>query len=81
MNQNDSTSPTGTPAAHWGATDPASQPDRDAVLSLPRMVLEARLRLGPDVTPEQVAEELRGRGVDTTVEAVRDVWDEGHQDG
>jgi hypothetical protein len=46
---------------------------------LPRLVLEVRMWLGPDATPEQVTDEVRIRGILTvTVEEVRQLWDEGH---
>ena len=46
---------------------------------LPRRVLEARVRLGPDATPEAVADDLRAHGLpDVTVDEVRQLWDEGH---
>ncbi|MBA4062687.1 MAG: hypothetical protein C0501_03075 [Isosphaera sp.] len=61
--------------SHWTHADPAGQPPRDQVISLKRMVTEARTRLGAGVTPEQVAAELRARGIDTTADAVRGVWD------
>ena len=57
--------------------DPATSPARGAA-GLPRLVLETRTRLGPTVTPEQVARELQAKGVRTTVEDVRAVWDEGN---
>jgi hypothetical protein len=47
------------------------------VKGLPRLVLEAHARLGPKATPEQVANELRCGGVETTVEEVRSLWPEG----
>ncbi|MBX9582999.1 MAG: hypothetical protein K2X87_22060 [Gemmataceae bacterium] len=68
----------GSPEAHWSNTDPTAQPPQPLVMGLPRLVLEARTRIGPDATPEQVAEELKAGGVDTDVESVRAVWDEGH---
>jgi hypothetical protein len=55
-----------------------AQPPRQAGAGLPRMVLETRTRLGPSVTPEQVTKELQSKGVQTTLEDVRSVWDEGH---
>ncbi len=45
---------------------------------LPRLVLEARARLGPDATPERVAEEVRAYVPRVTDEEVRQLWDEGH---
>jgi hypothetical protein len=49
------------------------------VPGLPRLVLEARMFLGPDATPEQVTDEVRAHGIPTaTVEEVRQLWDEGH---
>ncbi|MBX9626162.1 MAG: hypothetical protein K2X82_20355 [Gemmataceae bacterium] len=68
----------GDPEAHWTNPDPAAQPSGAMVMGLPRMVLESRTRMGPDATPEAVADELRAGGVETTAEAVRQVWDEGH---
>jgi hypothetical protein len=58
--------------------NPAAQPPRQPAVGLPRMVLETRTRLGPTVTPEQVTQELQSKGVQTTLEDVRSVWDEGH---
>ena len=63
---------------------PPARPTREAgsgdqVPSLPRLVLEARVRLGPDATPEQVADDVRAQGFpEVTVEDVRQLWDEGH---
>jgi hypothetical protein len=54
----------GNPGEHWGTTHPEDQPPRAAVTGLRRQVLEARLRLGPDATPDAVAAELRATGVD-----------------
>ena len=71
----------GSPEAHWSNTDPTAQPSGAMVMGLPRMVLEARTRMGPDATPEQVAEELKAGGLDTDLESVRAVWDEGHLNG
>ncbi|QJW95252.1 hypothetical protein [Frigoriglobus tundricola] len=46
---------------------------------LPRLVLEARARLGPEATLEQVTEEVRANGIPhASVEQVRQLWDEGH---
>jgi hypothetical protein len=59
---------------HWTHPDPEGQPSRDMVISLKRMVQEARTRLGPAATPEQVAAELKARGVDTTPAAVKEFW-------
>lgn len=63
------------------ATDP-TPPTLEAAdqnPGLPRLVLEARARLGPDATPEGVADDLRARGVPgVSVDAVRQLWDEGH---
>ena len=38
------------------------------------MILETRNRLGPAATPEQVAGELKVRGVEATVEQVKAAW-------
>ena len=61
--------------SHWTHADPAGQPPRDVVLSVKQMVREARNRLGAAATPEQVAAELKARGVEATADAVRGVWD------
>jgi hypothetical protein len=46
---------------------------------LPRLVLEARVRLGPDTTPEEVTDDVRAQGFpEVTVEGVRQLWDKGH---
>ncbi len=66
-----------TPSGHWGTADPAAQPSHDVVAGLPRMVIEAHSRLGPDCSPEQVAGELQQRGLEVTVDEVRAVWPPG----
>lgn len=71
----------GDPEAHWSNVNPTAQPPRPMILGLPRLVIEAHARLGPDATPERIVEELKAGGVDTTAEAVRQVWDEGHLPG
>lgn len=58
------------PAAHWGTHHPEDQPARPAVAGLGRLVLEARNRLGPDATPEQVIAELRSGGVDASPDEI-----------
>ena len=46
---------------------------------LPRLVLEARVRLGSDASPEQVANDVRAQGFPgVKLEEVRQLWDEGH---
>lgn len=46
---------------------------------LPRLVLEVRMRLGPEANPERVTEEVRAQGAPgVTVEEVCLLWDEGH---
>lgn len=46
---------------------------------LPRLVLEARVRLGAGATPEEVTDDVRAQGFpEVTVEGVRQLWDEGH---
>jgi hypothetical protein len=67
----------GNPAEHWGTKDPVEQPPREDVMGLPRLVLETHMRLGPNATPEQVANDLCARGVETTAEEVRSLWPEG----
>ena len=63
------------PAQHWGTKDPAGEPNRDLVIGVGRMVMEARTRLGDAATPEAVLAELQGRGVEVTAEQVRRQWD------
>jgi hypothetical protein len=70
----------GTPDAHWAHVNPVGQPARENVIGLPRLVLETRAHLGPAATPEEVATRLREQGVETDVDAIREVWDEGHAD-
>jgi hypothetical protein len=62
---------------------PVPTPERDDQLpGLPMKVLNARARLGPTATPEEVAEHLRSNGMpDVTADEVRDLWDEGHLPG
>ena len=49
---------------------------------LPRLVLEIRARLGAEVSPEQVAAEVRANGIpEVTDDEVRQVWDDGHLPG
>lgn len=66
----------GNPAAHWASTNPDELPAREQVIGLPRMVLEAHARLGPQATPQQVCDELKARGVDTCVDDVKACWPE-----
>ena len=67
----------GNPAAHWATARPEEQPSRDQLLGLPRLVIETHTRLGPLATPEQVAQDLCARGVETTADAVKQCWPEG----
>ena len=67
----------GNPAAHWASTNPEELPSRDQVIGLPRMVCGAHVRLGPQATPEQVADELKARGIDTCLDDVKRCWPEG----
>lgn len=66
-----------SPEKHWGTRDPQAQPPLDQVKGLPRLVVETHTRLGPNATPERVTEELRSRGIDTTVAEVQSLWPEG----
>ena len=77
MNTNPTRPDPGSPEEHWGTRDPLAQPPLDVVKGLPRLVIETHTRLGPNATPERVAEELRQRGINTTVEEVRSLWPEG----
>lgn len=66
-----------TPEGHWASHDPEGQPPRPAVLGLPRMVLESRLRLGPNATPTAVCREIQAAGLDVTESEVQTVWTQG----
>lgn len=62
--------------------DITTEPTRDELSDhtqpgLPRLVCETHARLGPQATPQQVADELRRQGVETTVEDVKACWPEG----
>jgi hypothetical protein len=65
-----------TPERHWYPSDVENQPPRDVVLSLPRLVHEARARLGPGATPDAVLADMRQRGLDVTRDDVVRGWDE-----
>lgn len=67
----------GSPASHWGTHDPADQTPRDFAAGLPRLVLECRQRGGQVCTPEAVVAELKARGLDVTLDDIREVWDRG----
>ena len=67
----------GNPAAQWAATDPAELHSRDQEIGLPRLVCETHVRLGADATPDDVANDLKARGIDTCVEDVKQCWPEG----
>lgn len=58
------TQPDTSPESHWGTCDPESQPPRDAVLGLQRLVVESWTRLGDAATPEAVTKDLKARGFD-----------------
>ena len=58
-------------------TIPDQLPVNDPTMGLPRMVLETHARLGALATPEQVADELKARGIDTCAADVRACWPEG----
>lgn len=66
----------GSPEEHWSTHNPQAQPPLDQIKGLPRLVVETHTRLGPNATPERVAEELRKQGIDTTAEEVRSLWPE-----
>ena len=63
------------PESHWYPSDVEHQPPRDVVLSLQRLVQEARGRLGPDADPDRVLADLKGRGLDVSRSDVSHVWD------
>jgi hypothetical protein len=69
------TPPEPTPEGHWYPSDVEHQPPRDLVLSLQRLVQEARGRLGPGADPDVVLNDLRARGLDVSRADVTHVWD------
>ena len=64
-----------TPECHWYPSDVEQQPPRDLVLSLQRLVQEARGRLGPGANPDTVLDDLKSRGLDVSRSDVTHVWD------
>ena len=67
--------PEPTPECHWYPSDVENQPPRDLVLSVQRLVQEARGRLGPDADPDRVYADLQARGLDVSRSDVAHVWD------
>jgi hypothetical protein len=63
------------PESHWYPSDVENQPPRDLVLSLERLVCEARGRLGRTADPDAVLADLKGRGLDVSRSDVTHVWD------
>ena len=63
------------PESHWYPSDVEHQPPRDLVLSLQRLVQEARGRLGPTADSEAVLADLKARGLDVSRSDVNHVWD------
>lgn len=53
----------GSPESHWASREPERQPSREEVMGLKRLVIETRSRLGPDATPQAIADDLQARGV------------------
>jgi len=68
--------PEPTPECHWYPSDVENQPPRDLVLSLQRLVQEARGRLGPGADPQTVLDDLRASGLDVARADITRVWDE-----
>ena len=68
--------PEPTPEGHWYPSDVANQSPRDQVLSLQRLVHEARSRLGPSADPQTILDDLRARGLDVGRTDIIRVWDE-----
>ena len=63
------------PESHWYPSDVEHQPPHDVVLSLPRLVCEARGRLGPTADVDIVLADLQSRGLDVSRSDVVRVWD------
>ena len=63
------------PESHWYPTDVENQPPHDVVLSLQRLVCEARGRLGPAADPDAVLADLKSRGLDVSRSDVSRAWD------
>jgi hypothetical protein len=64
-----------SPESHWYPSDVEHQPARDVLLSLRRLVQEARGRLGPGAGIDTVLNDLRSRHLDVTRDDVTRVWD------
>ena len=64
-----------SPESHWYPSDVEHQPPRDVLLSLRRLVQEARGRLGPGADIDTVLNDLRSRHPDVTRDDVTRVWD------
>jgi hypothetical protein len=71
----DQSKPEPTPECHWYPSDVEHQPPRDLVVSLQRLVQEARGRLGPGADPDMVFNDLTSRGLDVSRTDVTHVWD------
>ena len=69
------TRPEPKPDCHWYPSDVEHQPPRDIVLSLQRLVREARGRLGPGANPDAILADLKARGIDVSRSDVAHVWD------
>ena len=67
--------PDPTPECHWYPSDVEHQPPHDILLSLQRLVQEARGRLGPGADPDAVLTDLKARGLDVSRSDVARVWD------
>lgn len=64
MATNDAGGPAvGSPESHWGTSDPAAEPAREAVLGVRRAIQETKNRLGPSATADIVWAELQARGM------------------
>ena len=63
------------PESHWYPSDVEHQPPRDLVLSLRRLIQEARGRLGPGADVTTVVNDLRARQIEVSREDVNRVWD------
>ncbi len=65
-----------SPESHWYPSDVGAQPPHDQVLSLCRLVQEARARLGHQSDAEAVRRDLNARGIAVTREEVAREWTE-----
>ena len=68
-------SPPCLPGGHWFPQDMENQPPQEQVVSLSRLVNEARLRLGTEADLDTVLADLRERSLDVSMGDVTRAWE------